>query len=105
VIERSETVVEVAADGRGGGAGRWRRGYSPTRGEAVQCAEHRYAGNSQHVEIAYARVIHADGTVWRRRDGGYGHAGGGDAHRRRFTVILKSYNFPVRSLRVATGSS
>jgi hypothetical protein len=70
VIERSETVVEVAADGTG-----WRertlaaRLQSDTGVKRYSVLNIAYAGNSQHVEIAYARVIHA-----------YGHAGGGDAH-------------------------
>ena len=64
VIERSETVVEVAADGTG-----WKQRTLVARLQADAGVKRysvltiQYAGNSQHVEIAYARVTHADGTV------------------------------------------
>src|ERR1017187_3049284 len=57
VMERSETVVEVAADGTG-----WKQRTLVARLQADAGVKRYsvltipYAGNSQHVEIAYARV-------------------------------------------------
>ena len=80
VIERSETVVEVAADGTG-----WTQRTLVARLQADAGVKRysvltiQYAGNSRPVEIAYARVTHADGTVvGDAADGGDGHAIGGD---------------------------
>jgi hypothetical protein len=101
VIERSETVVEVAADGTG-----WRertlaaRLQSDTGVKRYSVLNIAYAGNSQHVEIAYARVIHADGTVVETPPTEAMDMPAAVTRTAPFYSDLKELQLPVRSLRV-----
>jgi hypothetical protein len=101
VIERSETVVEVAADGT-----RWRertlaaRLQSDTGVKRYSVLNIAYAGNSQHVEIAYARVIHADGTVVETPPTEAMDMPAAVTRTAPFYSDLKELQLPVRSLRV-----
>ena len=101
VIERSETVVEVAADGTG-----WRertlaaRLQSDTGVKRYSVLNIAYAGNSQHVEIAYARVIHADGTVVETPPTEAMDMPSAVTRAAPFYSDLKELQLPVRSLRV-----
>jgi len=101
VIERSETVVEAAADGTG-----WRertlaaRLQSDTGVKRYSVLNIPYAGNSQHVEIAYARVIHADGTVVETPPTEAMDMPAAVTRAAPFYSDLKELQLPVRSLRV-----
>ena len=101
VIERSETVVEVAADGTG-----WKQRTLVARLQADAGVKRYsvltipYAGNSQHVEIAYARVTHADGTVVETPPTEAMDMPAAVTRAAPFYSDLKELQLPVRSLRV-----
>jgi hypothetical protein len=101
VIERSETVVEVAADGTG-----WKqrtlvaRLQSDTGVKRYSVLNISYAGNSQHVEIAYARVTHADGTVVETPPTEAMDMPAAVTRAAPFYSDIKELQLPVRSLRV-----
>lgn len=106
VIERSNTVVQVAADGTG-----WRQRTLVARvqGDAgvkrYSVLTIPYAGNSQHVEIGYARVTHADGTVVETAAGDAMDMPSAVTRAAPFTAILKSYNFRCAACAWAISSS
>jgi transglutaminase-like putative cysteine protease len=101
VIERSETVVDVAADGTG-----WKQRTLVARLQADAGVKRYsvltipYAGNSQHVEIAYARVTHADGTVVETPATEAMDMPAAVTRAAPFYSDLKELQLPVRSLRV-----
>jgi tetratricopeptide (TPR) repeat protein len=101
VIERSETVVEMAADG----TGRMQRTLvarlqSDTGVKRYSVLNIPYAGNSQHVEIAYVRVTHADGTVVETPPTEAMDMPAAVTRAAPFYSDLKELQLPVRSLRV-----
>jgi hypothetical protein len=101
VIERLDTVVEMAADGTG-----WKQRTLVARLQADAGVKKYgvltipYAGNSQRVEIAYVRVTHADGTVVETPATEAMDMPATVTRAAPFYSDLKELQLPVRSLRV-----